>query len=71
MRIALVQIGAGEWSIARIYPDDDQAMQWWCGKHGWVSPQSSYWGGFRDCWNVLYPSNAAALRFARSQGWIE
>jgi hypothetical protein len=64
--LAYVMLGDGSWSIARGVIED---FQWWCGDHEWVSPDSSHWHLFHDCWNVTYPSIAAARRFARAQGW--
>jgi hypothetical protein len=70
MLLSYVRIGEGEWSIAQVDPDGD--FMWWCGSaHGWVSPRSSYWEWYPDCWNSTYRTLSAARKFARSKGWEE
>jgi hypothetical protein len=67
--IALVALDSGKWSIAKVDPEE-RSLFWWCGTtHEWVSPDSGYWT-FSDVWNEMFPSQAAAARFATKKGWI-
>ncbi len=68
MSLAYVQVGATEWSIARI-DIDDGGLEWWCGRHDWVSPHSSFWQLAQSCWNETFTSLQKARAFARSKGW--
>ena len=67
--IAYVQIEAGLWSVASIDDEAGGDVAWWCSRHGWVSPHSSYWALLPSCENERFPSLQKARAFARSQGW--
>ena len=67
MLLAYILLGDGSWAIACDVLED---FRWWCGEdHEWVSPNSSYWHLYQDCWNVTFRSITAARKFARAKGW--
>jgi hypothetical protein len=54
----------GTWSIFSGSPMSPNA-EWWCGDHDWVSPHSSYWQMFPDCWAECYDTAEEALKKLR------
>ena len=60
MMYSIVQLRDGGYSLARIDTDYPQ-IQWWCGKHGWVSPHSGWWQVASDCWNEVFETPKDAL----------